>query len=245
METLEAPFGIIIGFHTKFMSTLTSKLNQNDSFTEETLIYNLCNKTFVLIPSKFPTLPLKILNELRSNIYLVLSEKLSLSSEIDNDETDLYRMFPSIDICKKIEPVQFLNLKLIQVFFNVFLELIKNLESSIYFSKIKSLKNSKERFQLYDVFDSTKFIKDRDHHNDKSYFSLVEQFSKTLMFMQFLEKYIKNSEKNPKFKFIKKMILYLTTKENGKTLVKDLNREYIKNKLISFHNVRKINIYLV
>lgn len=143
METLEAPFAMIIGVHSKYLNIVTQKLNQTDAFTEETLIYNLSNKSFIYMPGKFPELPLKIVNELRSNIYLVLSEKLSLTSDIDNDDTDLFKMFPSIEACKKMDPTAFLNLKFIQVFFNVFLELIKNLDSSIYFSKVKSMKNSK------------------------------------------------------------------------------------------------------
>ena len=240
LETLEAPFGMIIGVHSKFMTYVTNKLTQSDAITEETLIYNLSNKSFIFIPKKFPQLPVKILNELRSNIYLVLSEKLSLTSEIDNDETELFKMFPDVDICKKIDPVVFLNLKFIQVFFNLFLELIKNLEASIYFNKIKSiLKNSKERFQLYDVFDFNKFINDRDFHHDKQFFNFIEQFSKTLMFMQFLEKYIKHSEKKPKYKSVKKLLSIFNTKENGKSVVKDLNREYVKNKIISYYNVSK------
>jgi hypothetical protein len=141
IETLEAPFGIIIGVHSQFTSVLQDKLNQN-AMIEETLIYNLTNKTFLFFPGKFPNLPLKIINELRSNIYIVLSEKLSLTSDIENEDTELYRMFPNIEGYKNIDPIPFLNLKLIQVFYNIFIELIKNLESSIYFNKVKSIKNS-------------------------------------------------------------------------------------------------------
>jgi hypothetical protein len=240
LETLEAPFGMIIGVHSKFMTYVTTKLTQGDSITEETLIYNITNKSFIYIPKKFPILPVKILNELRSSIYLVLSEKLSLTSDIDNDETELFKMFPSVETCKKIDPTVYLNMKFIQVFYNLFLEMIKNLESSIYFNKIKSIiKNSKEKFQLYDIFDFNKFINDRDFHNDKQYFLFIEQFSKTLMFMQFLEKYIKHSEKKPKYLFVKTMINILNTKENGKNIVKDINRDYVKNKIITYHNVNK------
>ncbi len=197
----------------------------------------MTNKSFLYQPKKFPELPLKIMNELRSNIYLVLSEKLSLTSDIDNDDTELFKLFPSPECAKKIDPFTFLNLKLIQVFYNFFLELVKNIESSIYFNKVKSLKNSKEKFQLYDIFDFNKFIKDREYHNDESYALFLDQFSKTLMFMQFLEKYIKNSEKKASYKFIKKMIQILNSKENGKNFVRDLNREYVKNKIISYYNV--------
>jgi hypothetical protein len=60
--------------------------------------------------------------------------------------------------------------------------------------------------------------------------------------MEFLEKYIRHADKIPKYKFIRKKIQILNSKENGKNLVKDLNREYIKNKLISYYNVILLNI---
>lgn len=55
--------------------------------------------------------------------------------------------------------------------------------------------------------------------------------------MEFLEKYIKNIDNKPKYKFIKKFLTIMSTKENSKSLVKDLNREYVKNKIISYYNV--------
>lgn len=239
METLEAPFGMIIGVHSKYINYITKKLSQADAFTEETLIYNISNKTFMYIPKKFPVLPVKILNELRSSIYLVLSEKLSLTSDIDNEETELFKMFPSNEISTKIDPIVYLNLKLMQVFYNLFLEIVKNVESSIYFNKIKSIiKNNNEKFQLYDIFDFNKFMNDRDFHNDKDYFSFIEQFSKTLMFMQFLEKYIKYSEKKPKYILVKTAVKILNTADNPKNALKDFNRECLKNKVISYYNVR-------
>ena len=85
--------------------------------------------------------------------------------------------------------------------------------------------------------------------------------------MQFLEKYIKYSENagnmslnikdinnvnniniidniqsSQKFEYIKKMILLISSRENIKPLLKEAKREYIKNKLISYYNVR--NCYL-
>ena len=125
--------------------------------------------------------------------------------------------------------------------------MVKNIDSSIYFNKIKSMvKSSKgknifynrlERFQLVEVFDTNKFINDRDFHNDKKYLSFLDQFSRTLMFMEFLERYIRDTDNKPKYKFIKNLITILNTKENGKNLVKDINREYIKDKLISYYKV--------
>jgi len=139
IDTIEAPFGIIIGLHSQYINILTEKINQ-DLMVDETLIYNLQNKNFTFFPKKFPELPMKMTNELRSNVYLLLSEKLSLSSESDNEDTELFKIFPT-NACKKIDPIVYLNLKICGVFFNVFLDLIKNLDSSIYFNKVKSIKS--------------------------------------------------------------------------------------------------------
>jgi hypothetical protein len=55
--------------------------------------------------------------------------------------------------------------------------------------------------------------------------------------MEFLERYIHGLDKHPKYKFIKKFITVLNSKENCRNLAKDLNRDYIKHKLISLSNV--------
>jgi hypothetical protein len=145
IDTVEAPFGIIIGLHSEYLNILNNKINQ-ELMVDETLIYNLQNKSFIFFPKIFPEIPVKILNELRSSIYMVLSEKLSLTTEIENEDTELHKIFPT-NSYKKIDPILYLNLKINQVFFNVFIELIKNLESSIYFNKIKSISsNGKIRF---------------------------------------------------------------------------------------------------
>jgi hypothetical protein len=139
IETLEAPFGIIIGVHSKYLPILNTKMKQK-AITEETLIYNVTTKSFIYLPDNFPQLPLKVMNELRSNIYLVLSEKLAITSDLENNDIELSKIFP-IDACKNIDAIHYLNLKFIGIFFNVFLELVKNLESSIYFSKVKNYRN--------------------------------------------------------------------------------------------------------
>jgi hypothetical protein len=144
IETLEAPFGIIIGLPMKFLPVLNLKMEQK-AITEETLIYNLKTKAFLYMPERFPSLPPKMSNELKSNIYMVLSEKLSLTSDVDNNETELSKMFTN-DVFKEVNYSNYLNLRFVQVFFNLFLEIVKNLESSIYFNKVKSIKNSKGKF---------------------------------------------------------------------------------------------------
>jgi hypothetical protein len=92
-------------------------------------------------------LPLKVVNELRSNIYLVLSEKLAINTDPSDQDIELVKMFSS-DVATKIDSQAYLNLKFISVFFNLFLEITKNIESSIYFNKVKTLKSLKGKYDF-------------------------------------------------------------------------------------------------
>ena len=57
--------------------------------------------------------------------------------------------------------------------------------------------------------------------------------------MDFVEKYIKHSDKHPRYKQIKTMISTLNSKENGKAIIRDMNREYIKSKIKAYYNVKR------
>ena len=58
------------------------------------------------------------------------------------------------------------------------------------------------------------------------------------MFMEFLEKYIRGYNNIPKYIFIKRILTTLNNnKDNHKLIIKDMNREYLKNKIISYYNV--------
>jgi hypothetical protein len=137
VETLEVPFGIIMGAHFKYIPIIENKLNQG-AMTDETMIYNLTTKTFISFPEKFPTLPSKMYNEIKSNIYKFLAEKICITNDIDIEDTDLAKLFDT-DTIKKLDYSIYFNLRFSQIFFNVFIGIVKNLESSIYFNKVKSL----------------------------------------------------------------------------------------------------------
>jgi hypothetical protein len=65
------------------------------------------------------------------------------------------------------------------------------------------------------------------------------------MFMDFVEKYIRQSDNNPKYKHIKMMLTTLNTKQNGKSIIKDMNREYIKSKILAYYNVNSCMINII
>jgi hypothetical protein len=137
VDMLEAPFGIIIGAHSQYLPVIEYKLKQG-ALTDESVIYNLIDKTFFSLPENFPELPTKMFNEIKANIYKFLAEKICITNDIDLDDSELAKLF-EVETIKKLDSSIFFNLKLNQIFFNIFLELVKNLESSIYFNKVKSL----------------------------------------------------------------------------------------------------------
>lgn len=130
----------------------------------------------------------------------------------------------------------YLNLKFIQIFFNIFIELIKNIENSISYENLRNFKPS-ERLQIYDVFNFQKFSSDRDFFQEKKFMAFIDQFSKTQMFTEFLENFIRYHDKKPKYQFIKNFINIHKMKRSNKNTLKETNREYIKNKIINYYDV--------
>lgn len=149
IDSLEAPFGMICGLHCKFLPLLKQKIEQK-LIGEETLVFNLCANSFVFFPEDFPELPRKITNELKSNFYLILSEKLSINNGIKFASAEYSAIFPD-GIKAKVNVLDFLNLKFSLVFVNCFLEIIRNLEEfidQVKLSKLKQQVNSKFFFFL-------------------------------------------------------------------------------------------------
>jgi hypothetical protein len=146
VETLEAPFGILIGAHVQYIPIIELKLSQG-VMTDETMIYNLTTKSFISFPEKFPDLPPKMFNEIKANIYKFLAERINITNDIDIEDTELAKLFEPETI-KKLDCSIYLNLKMGQIFFNVFIELVRNLESSIYFNKVKSLIQAERKLNI-------------------------------------------------------------------------------------------------
>jgi hypothetical protein len=150
IDSLEAPFGMICGLHSKFSPLLKQKLEQK-LIGEETLVFNLSANSFIFLPEDFPELPRKITNELKSNFYLILSEKLSINNGIQFANEEYSAIFQD-DVAKKVDPMRFLNLKFSLVFVNCILEIIRNLEEFIDSVKLSNLKMQKNCKPIYDDF---------------------------------------------------------------------------------------------
>jgi len=129
IDSLEAPFGMICGIHTKFLPILSKKIDQK-LMGEETLVFNLNTNSFIFLPEEFPELPKKITNELKSNYYLILSEKLSINNGIEFNNSEYSNIFPEC-ISKHVNPMDYLNLKFNLIFINCFMEIFRNLEEFI------------------------------------------------------------------------------------------------------------------
>lgn len=66
----------------------------------------------------------------------MLSEKLGLGDIENLTESELNKMFKR-NILEQIDVKSYLNLRICQVFFNVFVEFTKNIENCLYLNKIK------------------------------------------------------------------------------------------------------------
>jgi hypothetical protein len=61
--------------------------------------------------------------------------------------------------------------------------------------------------------------------------------------MEFVEKYIRGYANVNRYKFIKDYLTILnTSKENHKLLLKKMNRDYIKQKITDYYNVKLFNL---
>lgn len=147
IDSLEAPFGMICGLHSKFFPLLKRKLEQK-LIGEETLVFNLTGNSFAFFPEDFPELPKKITNELKSNFYLILSEKLSISNGMQFANSEYSAIFPDA-IVKFADPMRFLNLKFSLIFINCFLEIMKKLEEYIDPVKISNFKKQTNSKLIY------------------------------------------------------------------------------------------------
>lgn len=132
LDSLEAPFGMICGLHTKFLPILQKKIDQK-LIGEETLIFNIVNNSFINLPENMPEFPKKITNEIKHNFYLIQAEKLSINSQIlssGNNNTEIYAIYPE-NIINRINPMIYISLKFNLIFIRSFMEIFKTIENFI------------------------------------------------------------------------------------------------------------------
>ena len=208
----------------------------NNNFPKNAFVYNLVEKKFINCPiNNNSFLPLYIVNDIKSQLYFALAEKLAINSEMSFEETDLGLIF-EISTCQKINSILYLNLKIKCIFFRAFLLLMGNLNKSLDFNYNNAKKSkSTENINIY-------FL------NTKSFIS-GNDFNKKLIssknFQKFVKKYVKKFKIKQKYKFIYNTLNDLNNLQNPNeknNYLDTIFREQIRNSIINYYNFDYINL---
>ena len=170
-------------------------------------------------------------DEIKSQLYFIMGEKLAINSDMNFDETDLGLIFDN-SICNKINSFLYLNLKIISIFFRGFLMILNGINSAINFN----CRFNSDNLSLNEYFD----IKNKFLRNNKLRQYLIQNKN----FREFIINYIKKYKNNNIYMFI-----YKTLNEiKGKNFI-DMNKyfennfkEHIRNGIINYYNFDFINL---
>ena len=240
---LDAPFATVIGVHESFRYVIEYKIKKDCFNTETTIIYDLQEKRFILKDPNFPNLQSKLLNEIRSSLYFLQSEIYQFKNNFIKTNCDLMKLFEKNEkLCMKINKNIYINMKIISIFFNVFLDLIKNFKNSIKYEVLNKIDIN--NCEPNDFFDFNKFEKEFKKEFSNTYFRFFKNFTKTLMLSNFLRSFIKHSNKKKIFLFINETLSKLSEKDMGNPR-KYLNNIYsnnIKNNLSNYYLIKYISL---
>ena len=240
---LDAPFATVIGVHESFRYVIEYKIKKDCFNTETTIIYDLQDKRFILKDPNFPSLQSKLSNEIRSGLYFLKSEIYQLKNKYIKANCDLMKLFDGNEkLCMKINPNIYINMKIISIFFNVFLDLIKNFKNSIKYEVLNKIDIN--NCEPSDFFDFNKFEKEFKKEFSNTYFRFFKNFTKTLMLSYFLRSFIKYSNQKKTFLFINETLSKLTEKDmvNPRKYLRFIYNRNIKNNITNYYLIKYINL---
>ena len=240
---LDAPFATVIGVHESFRYVIEYKIKKNCFNTETTIIYNLLDKTFILKDPDFPNLQSKLLNEIRSKLYFLYSEIYQFKNKYVKANSDLMKLFEKNEkLCIKLDKNVYINMKIISIFFNVFLDLIKNFKNSIKYEVLDKIDIN--NCEPSDFFDFNKFEKEFKKEFSNTYFRFFKNFAKTLMLSNFLRSFIKYSNTKKIFLFINETLSKLSVKDisNPKKYIYDIYSNNIRNNICNYYMIKYISL---
>ena len=212
----------------------------NFYYSKNAFVYSLKDKKFINCPfnnenNNEEILSEEIINDIKSQLYFILGEKLTINSDMNFDETDLGLIFDNYT-CKKINTSLYLNLKIVSIFFRGFLILINGLNSSLNFKYHFNNNKNDENNNINDFFKNYNlFIK-----GNKFRQNLVNSKS----FQTFLKKYIKKYKSNSKYMFIYKTLNEIKNKNYNdmNNYLEKIFKEQIRNGIINYYNFDYINL---
>ena len=240
---LDAPFATVIGVHESFRYVIEYKIKKNCFNTETTIIYNLLDKTFILKDPDFPNLQSKLLNEIRSKLYFLYSEIYQFKNKYVKTNSDLMKLFEKNEkLCIKLDKNVYINMKIISIFFNVFLDLIKNFKNSIKYEVLDKIDIN--NCEPSDFFDFNKFEKEFKKEFSNTYFRFFKNFAKTLMLSNFLRSFIKYSNTKKIFLFINETLSKLSVKDigNPKKYIYNIYSDNIRNNICNYYMIKYISL---
>ena len=242
---LDAPFATIIGVHESFKYLIEYKIKKECFNLETTIIYDLKEKNFVLKDPNFPLLDNKLINNIKSSLYFLKADLLQFKHGTIKFNNGLMKLFDKNEkIVNKIEHSKYINIKIISIFFNIFLDLIKNFKSCIKYDEIEKNKININISEPNDFFDFNKFEQNFIFDSTSSYNQFFLNFSKTLMFSNFVRNFILYENKKKIFIFINELITKLSEKEltNQKRYLNTIFDKNIKMTLSSYYLIKYINL---
>ena len=242
---LDAPFATIIGVHESFKYLIEYKIKKECFNLETTIIYDLKEKNFVLKDPNFPLLDNKLINNIKSSLYFLKADLLQFKHGTIKFNNGLMKLFDKNEkIVNKIEHSKYINIKIISIFFNIFLDLIKNFKSCIKYDEIEKNKININISEPNDFFDFNKFEQNFIFDSTSSYNQFFLNFSKTLMFTNFVRNFILYENKKKIFIFINELITKLSEKEltNQKRYLNAIIDKNIKMTLSSYYLIKYINL---
>ena len=242
---LDAPFATIIGVHESFKYLIEYKIKKECFNLETTIIYDLKEKNFVLKDPNFPLLDNKLINNIKSSLYFLKADLLQFKHGTIKYNNGLMKLFDKNEkIVNKIEHSKYINIKIISIFFNIFLDLIKNFKSCIKYDEIEKNKININTSEPNDFFDFNKFEQNFVFDSTSSYNQFFLNFSKTLMFTNFVRNFILYENKKKIFIFINELITKLSEKEltNQKRYLNAIIDKNIKTTLSSYYLIKYINL---
>ena len=246
---LDAPFATIIGVHKSFKYLIEYKIKKECFNLETTIIYDLTEKKFVLKDPNFPLIQNKLMNDIKSSLFFLKADMYQFKNGTIKINNGLMKMFDKNEnFVNKLDYKVYLNMKIISIFFNVFIYLIKDFKTCIKYDEIEKNKININTCEPNDFFDFNKFeqnsSKELSYNYNISYNNFFLNFSKTLMFSYFIRSFIKHQNTKKAFIFINDLVSKLSEKElmNPQKYLNSSYDKNIRNNLSNYYLIKYINL---
>ena len=237
IEILDSPISIIMGMHIKYLDLLKQKI-QIGEIQNDTIVYNIVDKSYIFPSSKSIDLPSDMKSSLIKDIYDLIYE-YSIKYE-KNNKNEFYNLFNENIFL--LEHKIYFNLKISYLFFRYFLGIIKNIDLCIQKYDKKRNKNKKSKIVLNNYFDFAKFRNDPRNEKSPKFKQFMYHFSNSMIFNEFISKYI-FSQDNIKYSSISNYIQIIN--KNPLTYNLILSQKFIiiiKKNIISCYNFSIISM---